>query len=65
MSIASVHRNNIYTLSLLLMYLGRFRRCWLVCNQCSHVDMNLTAFCSHLGSVLQSPCLYFATLAAS
>jgi len=31
--------------------MGRIRRGWLVCDLCSHVDMNLTVFCSHRLSI--------------
>ena len=37
------------------------RRGRIVCDLCSHVDMNLTAFCSHCLSISLPPCPYFPT----
>ena len=42
--------------------MGRICRGWLVCDLCSHVDMDLTAFCSHHLSILPPPCPYFPML---
>jgi len=39
--------------------MGRIRRGWLVHDLCSHIDMNLTSFCSHRLFILPPPCLCF------
>ena len=36
--------------------MGRIRHCWVFCDLCSHIDMHLTAFCSHCLSILLPPC---------